>query len=104
LAILEKSISEITLCIEYYNKKNLNFEDVFIGADDMIPIFIYCVIKAKVKRLFTIFKKLSEFCDFKGGGGYAIATLDTTLNIISNLKTTKESMEWNWDNAKLNDF
>ena len=101
---MERSIGDITLCIEYHYKKNSKNEEVMVGADDLIPIFIYCTIKAKVKRLYTMFKKLTEFCDFKGGGGYSIATLDTTLNIISNLKTSKEILKWNWDNCKLNDF
>lgn len=103
LKVLEKCIQGISTCIEYFYKKNQNSSEVMIGADDMIPILIYCIIKAKVKNLYSTMKTLSEYADLRGSGGYAIASLDTCIRYISSLKL-KRSTVWNWGNVKLNDF
>lgn len=102
--IIEKAINQMPLEVEYHYKKNLKYKgEVIVGIDDMLPIFIYCLIRAKVQKMYSIFRVLTDFVDVKGSDGYCLATLDTAINSIVNMKPKKQ-IEWNWNNILLNDF
>lgn len=102
--IIEKAINQMPLEVEYHYKKNLKYKtEVIVGIDDMLPIFIYSLIRAKIQKMYSIFRVLTDFVDVKSSDGYCLATLDTAIQSISGLKPKKQ-VEWNWNNILLNDF
>jgi len=67
-----------------------------VSADDLVPIFSYVVLKAKVPKLYSEMSFIWEFAtdsELNGRYGYGFATFQIGVDIISNLnnKLTEEN-------------
>lgn len=87
IKILADSISEISNSVTDYYKSSKEFttEQLTLGAEDMCPIFIYCLVQAQITSIYTIFNMLGELVDdnqIRGSAGYCLATLETCMNEI----------------------
>jgi len=69
---------------EIYRKEHPD-ASISLGADDMLPIFIYCLAMSKIRRLSTLSKELENVCDSEcrvSEIGYYTATLEASLQHI----------------------
>eukprot|EP01080_Neovahlkampfia_damariscottae_P004868 gene4868-8462_t len=108
--IISKSISEISLSVvDYYKGSKLyKKEDLILGAEDMLPIFIYSLIQSKISSMYSILMFLIDFMDddtIKGSEGYCMATLETAINEILNfeikeLQKNPKTINLNFDSSK----
>jgi hypothetical protein len=94
--LIAEAISDISVNVKTYYKDSKEFSDdkLSLGAEDMIPIFVYCLINAKITSMHTIFNLLGEFMDDDmtlGSAGYCMATIDTAINEIMNMNIDQES-------------
>jgi hypothetical protein len=67
-----------------YSTERIN-ADKSIGADDILPIFIYCLVMSKNKTLYSLSKELESLCDPHcrvSEMGYYVATLEASLQYI----------------------
>lgn len=85
--IIADAITEISNSVTNYYKQSKEFttEQLTLGAEDMCPIFIYCLIQAQISSLYSIFNMLGELVDdnqIRGSAGYCLATLETCMNEI----------------------
>nr|AGE43958.1 hypothetical protein [Naegleria fowleri] len=81
-----QSISQISKDVNDYHAKHGTLkESIVVGADDLLPIFIYVVAKANFQDLYAKFQMISELIPeytIKGEFGYALATLETAMNCL----------------------
>ena len=59
---------------------------VLLGADDLLPIFSYCLVYAEVPCAYSELAFMNDFVldeDLNGEIGYVLATLHTSLHIVS---------------------
>lgn len=91
LNIIGKGISDISRTVKHYYlfTKEYTDEQLSLAADDMLPIFVYILLRAKITCMYTVLNLCSDFMDeeaMRGSGGYCLATLETAMNEISGLK------------------
>jgi hypothetical protein len=58
---------------------------LIVGADELIPIFSYIIIKSQTQYLFSTLQLIVEISSddiYVGEGGYCVATLETSLKTI----------------------
>ena len=63
-----------------------------LGADDFLPIFIYCFVQAKIERPSALSELLSLMCDprrMSGEAGYYLASFHAALTHIHELDLTE---------------
>jgi hypothetical protein len=89
--LISKGISEISETVVEYYKDSNEYEksDLILGAEDMLPIFIYCIIKTQCSSIYSILMFLVDFIDednIKGSEGYCLATLETSVNEVLNFE------------------
>ncbi|KAG2379454.1 hypothetical protein C9374_006571 [Naegleria lovaniensis] len=81
-----QSIGQVSQDVNDYHAKHGTLkEPIVVGADDLLPIFIYVVAKANVQDLYAKFQMISELIPeytIKGEFGYALATLETAMNCL----------------------
>ena len=78
------------------------------GQDEMMPIFQYILIKAKLKRMRTNINYINCFINeeqLNGQFGYFISQIESSFSFIMNinyrvLNITKEEFEQNYENSK----
>eukprot|EP01080_Neovahlkampfia_damariscottae_P008928 gene8928-877_t len=88
IADISKSVSDHYKSIDH----GYSEEDLIVGADDLLPIFTYIIIKSQVQYLYSTLQIIIEISSeeiYIGEGGYCVATLETSLSTILTL---------NWDN------
>ena len=63
-----------------------------LGADDFLPIFIYCFVQAKIERPSALCELLSLMCPkskMNGETGYYLASFQSALTYIHQLDLTE---------------
>jgi len=78
-------LRNLCFSIEDFYRKNV-FTTIAIGGEDLLSLFVYVVIVAREMGLFSQSKFLQDFVDgstLLGSEGYALATLETAVNIIA---------------------
>lgn len=61
-------------------------ETDIIGADDFLPIFIFCVVRSEMERPCALMALLSGLCDTsKGEASYYLATFEAAIAHIREL-------------------
>lgn len=88
IAAICKSIDQVSKDVnDYYIRHAIyNSGPLLVGADDLLPIFIYVIAKANVRDLYAKFQMMSDLIPeelIKGEGGYALATLETAMNCLT---------------------
>merc|ERR1711988_1750606 len=69
-----------------YENEHLLTARKVLGADDFLPIFIYCISHCGIKNLMSLKEICYTFCDPRLAlteAGYCIATLDAATNYLS---------------------
>ncbi|KAL0491549.1 hypothetical protein AKO1_010284 [Acrasis kona] len=96
LKLITSVIDQISVVVVQHYKDNpdIKGEKLVIGADDMLPIFIFVFIKSNIKDIYAKFKLLEYFMDeefSKGAEGYAMVTLEMAMNYAMGLN--KEDLD-----------
>ncbi|GAM21165.1 hypothetical protein SAMD00019534_043400, partial [Acytostelium subglobosum LB1] len=77
-------------CVNYEQRiKNKTSDDIFLSADDFLPIYIYVVVNSGVNELEFINQYLWQLCDpdkMGGEGGYYLTVFSSTLSLLRSLK------------------
>jgi hypothetical protein len=92
LQILLSTNQKIVECIKTYHG-----EDIPVGADDLVPIFIYLIIKANIPDLWCHYKFVEDFTHesiMMGNIGYSLATLQASTEHVKTLSWA--SLEQNY--------
>ncbi len=92
LYCLRDCITEITNCVNRYyasqksdNGSEVNAMSLELGADDLLPLFSYVMVKAQPSFLFSKFNFVVDFVDqslLLGELGYSLATLETAMTYM----------------------
>jgi hypothetical protein len=87
---------------------------LIVGADELIPIFSYIIIKSQTQYLFSTLQLIVEISSddiYVGEGGYCVATLETSLKtilllnwdeLIQNFRTDGQVIKYQIKNRKKN--
>jgi hypothetical protein len=84
LQILVETGQMIQECVKDYYEG----QDAPVGADDLVPIFIYLIIRANVPDLYCEYKMIEDFTHESvtmGNIGYSLATLQASTEHVSSL-------------------
>lgn len=97
LKVLVKVGDLIIQCIEdFYQEKDLAYIKNSVNADDFLPLFIYVIVKSKVKYFYTHIKIIDELAsrNLKNTlSGYYFVTLQIAINIIENMYKDSQRQE-----------
>ena len=81
-----------------YEEEHCNDEEEFpeLGADEFLPIFIYCVVRAEIERPCALSVLLTTLCDRMnriGEIGYFLASFEAAIAHIQELDLTEDTEE-----------
>ena len=99
---LVSSAKNIPVC---YQQEHPN-ASMSLGADDMLPIFIYSLVMARMGCMCSLAKELEFLCDEEckvSEIGYYVATLAASLQHIEQLDENQGDGDGDGDNAEAND-
>lgn len=102
LEVIANSITEISSCVNRYNLEHKSrrydkmknhdsdpaVEEAFIGAEDLIPIFMFVIVRSRVDDLMAIFAFLNDCMTddmIKGSAGFCMASLETAMMGITKI-------------------
>jgi len=89
---IAKVMKEVTVCIHSYWQAlgvDCNNDRYSVGADDLLPIFCYIIIRTNPPSLKSQSLFMSEFINealAMGEEGYSVATLETVIDFLNDLR------------------
>eukprot|EP00009_Paramoeba_aestuarina_P005169 CAMPEP_0201519786 /NCGR_PEP_ID=MMETSP0161_2-20130828/10249_1 /ASSEMBLY_ACC=CAM_ASM_000251 /TAXON_ID=180227 /ORGANISM="Neoparamoeba aestuarina, Strain SoJaBio B1-5/56/2" /LENGTH=507 /DNA_ID=CAMNT_0047917937 /DNA_START=117 /DNA_END=1637 /DNA_ORIENTATION=+ len=87
---------------KYWNSNESGDLSVMVGGDELLPLFMYVIIKAKVKKGFSQSYFMQDFIDDQCSiqkEGYLLATFQTAIALLAN-ETDPEELAKRGEDAK----
>lgn len=88
LACILQTFMDIIQCVtDFWDQYN---REPVVSADDLVPIFSFVILKAKVPKLYSEMSFLWEFAtdtEMKGKFGYGFATFQIGVEVVAKLST-----------------